>query len=198
MSPTYHLGLDLGKMSDYTALTVVEETPAPGTLLRLRHAERPALGTPYTRIAERIHQVQNTAPLTPDNTRVVVDLTGVGIPVFEMLEAQGIRRLFGITIHGGDAVSRDRNLYRVPKRDLVSTLQVLLQQGRLKFADGLPSGDVLRAELQNFKATINLATGHDTYEAWREGDHDDLVLSLALACWFAENVRPQPGLRKLW
>ena len=36
---------------------------------------------------------------------------------------------------------------------------------------------------------INVATGHDSYEAWREGDHDDLVLSLALAVWYGQ--RPQ-------
>lgn len=35
-----------------------------------------------------------------------------------------------------------------------------------------------------------IATGHDSYEAWRDGDHDDLVLSLAMACWFAENAEP--------
>jgi len=33
---------------------------------------------------------------------------------------------------------------------------------------------------------INLATGHDSYEAWREGDHDDLVLAVAMACWTGE------------
>jgi len=33
-----------------------------------------------------------------------------------------------------------------------------------------------------------VATGHDSYEAWREGDHDDIVLSLAVACWSAENM----------
>lgn len=32
---------------------------------------------------------------------------------------------------------------------------------------------------------VNVSTGHDSYEAWREGDHDDLVLAAALAAWKA-------------
>jgi hypothetical protein len=39
----------------------------------------------------------------------------------------------------------------------------------------------------NFKVKVNLATGHDSYEAWRESVHDDLVLAVALACWHGEN-----------
>ena len=121
---------------------------------------------------------------------VVADTTGVGLPVFEMLGAAGVTGLKGVTIHSGDAVTRDGPISRVPKRDLVSTLQVLFQSGRLQIADGLPEGRVLRHELQSFKAKINIATGHDSYEAWREGDHDDLVLSLAMAAWYAETHPP--------
>lgn len=29
-------------------------------------------------------------------------------------------------------------------------------------------------------------TAHDSYEAWREGDHDDLVIAVAMACWIIE------------
>ena len=36
-------------------------------------------------------------------------------------------------------------------------------------------------------------TSHDneTYEAWRERDHDDLVLSMGMAAWVAECI-PKP------
>jgi soluble P-type ATPase len=37
-------------------------------------------------------------------------------------------------------------------------------------------------ELQNFRVKINIATGHDSYEAWRENEHDDIVLAVALVC----------------
>ena len=200
--PSYFIGLDLGQQHDYTALTVVEEQPKKSGSAKdspseyhLRHLERFDLGTPYQAVARRTRYVQAQLGETQPGegqSYVVADATGVGGPVIEMLRAEGVRQLRSVTITGGDAPSRDGSEHRVPKRDLVSTLQVLLQARRLRFAKGLPGGPVLRAELQNFRAKISLSgAGHDRYEAWREGDHDDLVLSLAMACWFAEHAHVQ-------
>jgi hypothetical protein len=98
-----------------------------------------------------------------------------------------------VTITGGNAVHRNgHRAATVPKRDLVSCLQVLLQSGRLKIAEGLPLARLLSVELLNFRATISLA-GHDSYgagadAAWRQtGSNDDLVLAVSLACWVAES-----------
>src|SRR4051794_36787501 len=47
----------------------------------------------------------------------------------------------------------------------------------------------LQEELINFRVKVSLA-GRDSYGAsaeWREGNHDDLVLALALALWHGEN-----------
>lgn len=52
--------------------------------------------------------------------------------------------------------------------------------------------EILTAELQNFRAQIT-TSGHDSYEAWREGAHDDTVLATALACWFGERGLPSIG-----
>src|SRR5918994_323586 len=59
---------------------------------------------------------------------------------------------------------------------------------------GLERWPLLREELLTFRRKVSLATGHDTYEHWRESDHDDLVLACALACWWARRVatRPRP------
>jgi len=40
-------------------------------------------------------------------------------------------------------------------------------------------------ELQNFKLKIT-KSANDTYEAWRESVHDDLVLSVGMAVWYLE------------
>jgi hypothetical protein len=79
----------------------------------------------------------------------------------------------------------------VPKRDLVSVMQVALQSGWLKIAAELELAETLKNELLNFKVKVNIATGHDSYEVWRENEHDDLVLACAMACWKA--TRPRPG-----
>jgi hypothetical protein len=100
-----------------------------------------------------------------------------------------------VNITGGDSVTRDGSDYRVPKRDLVSTVQVLLQSERLKIAKELPEAQTLINELLAFKVSINLR-GHDSYGndvgEWRENPHDDLVLAVALAAWWGEN-RPKPS-----
>ncbi len=73
----------------------------------------------------------------------------------------------------------------VPKRDLVATVAVLLEQRRLKIAEALPEAPTLVRELQEFKRRVTPA-GHEQLASWRESVHDDLVLATALACWWRE------------
>ena len=83
-------------------------------------------------------------------------------------------------------------MFRVPKRDLVSVVQVGLQNRTLKIAESLQLAETLSRELQNFTVKITDAA-NDIYGAWREGTHDDLVLAVALAVWKAN----QPVFRGL-
>ncbi len=219
MTKSAHLiGVDLGQQRDYTAISITERVLIPGGKVhrapywdsfnqmtrwrteqeglpeyRVRHLERPPLGTRYTEVVDRVVALVKQLGGRPV---LAVDATGVGRPVVDMLWKALREELEGteigvdrctVTITGGDATTRspDGGL-RVPKRDLVSAPLVLLQNGRLKIAEGLPLKDTLVKELLNFKVKINISTAHDSYEAWREGDHDDLVLSVALACWAGE------------
>jgi hypothetical protein len=38
----------------------------------------------------------------------------------------------------------------------------------------------------NFRVKIDPAIAYDSYSAWREADHDDRILSVALAAWWDE------------
>jgi hypothetical protein len=51
-----------------------------------------------------------------------------------------------------------------------------LEKKELKIAAELPFGTELLEELRNFRVKVDLQTGHDSYEAWRERDKDDLML----------------------
>lgn len=189
---SFYLGLDLGQAQDYTALAVLEKQEKE---YHVRHLERPKLGTPYPAIVEQVQNLLKSDQLW-GRTALVVDKTGVGAPVVDMFRKAGLRPV-AITITGGNSVSKDGDGYHVPKRDLVSTLQVLFQAGRLKVAAELPEARLLVEELLNFKVKINVKTAHDSYEAWREGIHDDLVLAVALACWYGERRQPIPRIRSL-
>ena len=118
----------------------------------------------------------------------VPDATGVGAAVVDMLRDAGLR-FVSVTITAGEEEVGGGGIYRVPKRDLIAAPQVLLQCRKLRIAAALPEAETLAAELRNFRYEVTRAR-HDTYAAWREGDHDDLVLAVALAVWAAQKRQP--------
>ena len=188
----FYIGLDLGQAQDYTAMVIAEKRENE---YHIRHIERPRLGAPYPVIVERVKAMMES-PQLKGKTVLVVDKTGVGAPVVDMFKRVGLRPV-AITITGGNTVNKDQDGYHVPKRDLVANLQVLFQTGRLKVAGSIPEARTLIEELLNFKVKIDPKTAHDSYEAWREGIHDDLVLAVALACWYGERRQPIPRIRSL-
>ncbi len=196
----YIAGLDLGQAQDYTALCIVERTEKPhpeesGRMVRhyaVRHLHRWKLGTPYTQIVMDLSQLAARPPLP--GCPIAVDATGCGRPVVDMIAAANLpMELKPVVIHGGHAVSpQPGGGWSVPKKDLVAIMQTLVQAGRFQIAPTLPDAAALGRELVNFRVKVNLATGNETLESWRERDHDDLVLAVALACWYGER-HPPPG-----
>jgi hypothetical protein len=218
----YFVGLDLGQTSDFTALAILERTqtdvpsdsdgqtfcvrqswsgfvtvpvreaiPKRVRTFAVRHLERFQLGTSYPAICDRMRQLFAQPPLA--GATLVVDQTGVGRAVVDMIRKVGLKAMIRpITITAGHDVVADGAGWHVPKKELVSVLQVLLQSRHLQVARQLPMAAVLVKELESFRVKIT-ASAHETFEAWRERDHDDLVLAVALAAWVG-----QQGVQELW
>ena len=180
--PFYYVGCDLGQSADYTAICVIEIRDEDKGMLLVRHLER-FRELLYPEVARRVEKLVNRYPLLV-NHDLIVDATGVGPAVTDIFK-ENATPFKGVKIHGGDHETFKDGYHRVPKRDLVQNLQVLFHSGRLKIAASLGLAQPLKDELLNFKMKVNIATAHDSYEAWREGDHDDLVLATALAAWGA-------------
>jgi hypothetical protein len=193
----YFIGVDLGQRQDYTAVSVVERsgeelgrdrvTWGMRTARRfdLRYLERLPLGTEYGAAVERVREVTERLRGAGAAASVAVDATGVGWPVVEMLRGAGLRcEVTAVVITGGERESRGPGLVRVPKRDLVTGLQVVMETGEFRMAAGMKEGAALVKELAGMRVKVSGA-GNETWGAWREGTHDDLVLSVALACWRA-------------
>ena len=178
-------GLDLGQTNDRSAFSAVEHIGnGDDAQFNLRLLQRFKVGMSYPEQVKRATDLMAMPQLR--EATLVVDQTGVGRPVVDMFRAAGLP-VVAVTIHGGDAVSHEGMDWRVPKRDLVMSALTLMQSKRFKVARALAETETFVKELLNFRIKINLRTAHDSYEAWREGDHDDLVLSVSLACWFAQH-----------
>jgi hypothetical protein len=205
------LGLDLGRLSDPSALAVLrwptgsrgpvrqryQLPPRPQRHYRIEGLKRWPLGTPYLKIIDSVlrnlsQPIFGESPWLP---QLVVDATGVGDAVAEMVwekitETKTTCSLTRVTITAGSAVSHvGDGRFRVAKSALVSILRRLLGTDRLHIEVSLPDASVLYQELQTFQVKITEAK-NETFESWRERDHDDLVLAVALAAWAAETTEP--------
>jgi hypothetical protein len=204
--PGYFVGLDLAQAQEPSAIAVLERTTTPDTadakreltIYSVRHLERWPPGTTYTTMIERVVSMFSKPPLR--NMKLVIDQTGVGRAVVDLLRDEKTwgclqADLTAVTITGGHGVNfADDGSWHVAKKHLVAPLQVLFQDHRLKIADILPDTGMLVKELNNFRAKITLA-GDDTIEDWRQGQHDDLVLAIAIAAWQGERQKPLPPMK---
>jgi hypothetical protein len=148
----------------------------PKDALNIRALERLPLGLSYPSQAEVIASRLQRAELV--DAEVMVDATGVGRPVTDLLRNAGVKHT-PVLITGGAEEGGDNRFLHVPKMMLVSQLQAALHSGELKIAAGLPEAKAFTRELQEFRASWTEA-GHLRFGA-RQGAHDDLVLSAALA-----------------
>jgi hypothetical protein len=123
------MGVDLGQTADYTAITILEERVENSYDVRFLERLR---NTPYPAIVRRLDHLVKRLPERPD---MAVDATGVGRPVIDMIKDANLdASVYPITLTGGDAVSTGGMERHVPKRDVASTIAVLLQTGRLRIA----------------------------------------------------------------
>lgn len=183
------IGLDLGQSSDYSAAAILVERAATQDT-PLRHEvpwlRRWDLGTSYpTIVREATALVARTARALGPLGALAVDYTGCGRPVvdyFRLEELPVPLYAVGITAGRQATMDPDTNEWHVPKIQLVSAVQLMLQDGRLLFGKQLPLTPILAKEMLNFQVKVTTAA-NEQYGAWREGTHDDLVLAVAMPCW---------------
>lgn len=131
---------------------------------------------------------------------MLVDATGVGRPVIDLLRAAGLQcTLTPAVITGGISEGYADGFRHIPKRNLITGLQIALQRGDLQIAGGMKFGPALVTEMAEMRVKIT-SPGHEQFGAWREGTHDDLVFAVALACWGARKCYPGDigGRQQYW
>ena len=88
-------------------------------------------GTSYPEIGESLAAMIAMPPLT--KASLVVDQTGVGAAVVDLLRRADIRTMLPVTITSGHRASNDAG-WMIPKKALVGVLQILLQSKRAFFS----------------------------------------------------------------
>jgi len=204
--------LDLGRMVDFSALAIVEATGTecelpqevyrPGGLsgplverigtrwvrawgppvtCDVRYLQRWPLGTPYASIAGDVRRLLGQLG---EPCALLADATGVGAACLELLRAEGLDPIPMVITAGRETGTGRDGAMLVPKSELVASVAVGLQAGRLRIARELPLAQVLAEELAGFELRVTSAANL-TFGA-RSGAHDDLVLSVAMACYAAD------------
>jgi len=199
----HYLGVDLGQKQDPTALALVRRIeyrdPYGGPRfdgLGVVGLERVPLGTPYPVVVERLRRLTHRLDLI-GRVKVVVDATGVGSPVVESMRQVGLgAEVTSVTITGGASETHKGLDYHVPKQDLMMGLQLLLEKGELRISRRVQEAGALVKELVNMRQQTGVR-GRIRVGAEAFGEHDDLVMALALAVWKAKRIFVVSGMRRL-
>ena len=156
---------------------------------------------PYTRVAEIIESRMGHKDLR-HSCDLLVDGTGVGAAVVDLLREKGLKPIpivftsggavrevtapFGSMFKGAPGQLSPLKVVKelhVPKADLVAAGKLLFEQGRVRVADGLRWGGDFKAQMLAFRGKVN-EKGRTRYEADTEEDHDDMVVCLLMAAWW--------------
>lgn len=150
-------GWDLAKSIDWSVGIALDEDGAVCRFVRFQK--------PWSATMEDI--LRNTK-----SVRALVDSTGVGDPILEMLQKHPGTRFEGYTFN------------QQSKQKLMEGLAVKIQQGEIAFPDG-----IIRNELDSFEYEYT-RTGVRYSAPENMNLHDDCVMALALACMHSITLPP--------
>jgi hypothetical protein len=198
------LGLDLGKYTDFCALSIMRRELAidENTRLPLRNSiglplcfwrvlglRRWPLRTPYAQVVKDVVKIARRPDIKPA-PQLAIDRTGIGGSVEEMvrtaLDAHWLQT-WSVNITAGESWRRTGPYsFNVAKVQIVSVLAETLGSERLMLCprsngEKMENQDVLERELAAFRVRVK-ASGYQSVEAMGS-DHDDCVICISLPLW---------------
>jgi len=195
ISHGYFVGVDVGQAQDYSCLLATEHiTNLEGVHeFHVRYCQRLPLGTPYGKVVSATAQLVNFLKQSGHGPVVLgLDATGCGRPVAEAMREIGLKPM-AITVTGGATANYQNGFYHIPKKELISSASLLLGRGQIKIAKDIEFRDTLLNELENYAVKVNIATGGESYEAWRSSIHDDLTFALCITCYLGLKAARRAG-----
>jgi hypothetical protein len=204
------LSVDLGKMQDFSAYVISEIVPerrenkagqeCTVKTVNVRDIQRLPLGTSYGRIADHLYEVFHDQrlklvdPKTKEfiNATMLVDCGGVGEAVCDDMQRRlGLAFIRYRLVRGTAETRKARRNYSVPRTRMFEQLYASFTDDRVKIDPKLKLADALVEELRNLRPEANEETGY-VRVVHREGQHDDLAITLAACNWWANRRRGRP------
>lgn len=184
----YIVSLDPAKLHDYSALSVLKVTREAGEAYnsyRLIALERQRRQPYEVTAAWFVKAFKNpmlrqavTFPPIP-----LIDSGGVGEAEADIIKRMGVK-VRGIKYTGGDGFKVEGRNVNVSKALMVSGFLGISEGGRFAMPSRASFEVLFKAELRDFRGEIS-KLGRMRFEA-EEGSHDDLIMSVCQAVWFAE------------
>jgi len=187
MDKRLFIGLDLGQQYDFTVITAVSSyrTDHREITHTLEYIHRFPLKMSYSVMANQVTSFVTSSRVKLYNPTLIVDFTGVGAPVYDMLVKNGLKPV-AFTITGGTQPNiTNRHKMSVPKRDMVASLQIALQNRNIKIPSNINELEQLKSEIQNFHIKIDKSSS-TTFGALRDSVHDDIIMALCMSIWYAD------------
>jgi hypothetical protein len=152
---------------------------APRPVFKARQVERIPLGSRFHEVAGYIAAMLASPKLKDSEVELVIDASGVGSAVAEILEEAGVRYFEWVSITSGRSEGSSGRFTTVPKNDLISTVEVAFQRREIPIPRHLSYAPELVEELEGFRQE-ETAAGNLVYRK-KSGAYDDLIISLSLA-----------------
>lgn len=160
----YVTSADLAKLVDYTVTVSMDDNGHVCGFDRFDTIDWPLI---RARVANQARQY--------NNSRLIIDSSGVGEPNFEEFQRQE-----GLVVEG-------YKFTNASKKELIENLAMMIENQEIS----IPDIPVLINELRIFGYKMT-SSGLVQYSA-PEGYHDDCVIALALAAWLQHQPVPKPA-----
>lgn len=208
------VSVDVAQKRDYCAIQIYRDTPDL-VLGDARASEKDRIfhhwdlvfqdqfqGVSYTELADRLVKLTQSKKLA-NNHDLLIDGTGVGVAVVDLLRQRGLLPIPIVATSGGQArpVYQEAETifgwgvkmaglktvkeWHVPKVELVQSGQVAMEQRVVRVAPDIKYREELQEQLMGFKGRYNDKTLYTKYNAKTEDLHDDLITCFLQAMWWA-------------
>ena len=169
----YYGGCDLGKLADYSVLSIVKKQ---GNSVKLVFLKEFLLETPYPSVIGAIVRANEKFGLR----RILIDRSGVGEAVMDEMMGQGLTNAEGASFSGEK------------KAEYLANLRIKMKQGKFEMPYDRRLCQQINEQEYEYTRTGKLRIWHPP------NSHDDQLWAVSLAVYAGKEEEPRGVLARAW